>query len=101
MDSQSERQAPRVVTLADVAKDMTPERIAAHEAAYRRGCHQSLAMAADIASGALTLGEARRMLRRAETLAFGFRFRRKNEGRLMLLDQIRREMYRKTGTAIK
>src|SRR5262249_28347455 len=56
-------------TAADLVKEMTPERLAAHEAAYRRGVHQAFAMAGDIAAGALTLGEARRSIRRAETLA--------------------------------
>jgi hypothetical protein len=54
-------------------------------------------MAGDIASRALTLGEARRSIRRAETLAFNFRFRWKDKGRLMLLDAIRQEMHKRKG----
>jgi hypothetical protein len=79
-----------VVTLADIKLD--PAQLAACEGAYRRGVHQALALAGDIADSAQTLIEARRQLTKAENHAFRLRFTRKDEGRLMLLDHIRQEL---------
>ena len=82
-----------VVRLADTI-DRDPERLAAHEAAYRRGVHQALAFAGDIADEAATLQEARRTLTKAENIAGRLRFIRKDEGRGALLDHIRTSLSR-------
>ena len=68
--------------------DLTPERLAAHEAAYRRGVHQALAFAGDVVDRAETLKDARRILCRAENVAGELRYKRKHQGRGMLLDYI-------------
>jgi hypothetical protein len=80
------------VTAADLAKELTPERRAAIEGAYRRGCHQALAFAADEAHRTRDVSEIRRVLRRAETLAGELRFTKKDQGNGMLLDHIRQRI---------
>jgi hypothetical protein len=78
------------MSLADAtAADLPPGNRAGHEAAYRRGVHQALAFAGDLVDQAETLGEAECILARAENIAGELRYRRKNEGNMMLLDTIR------------
>ena len=80
------------VTAADLAKELTPERRAAFEGAYRRGVHQAFAFAADEAFRTRDVREIRRVLKRAETLAGRLRFLEKNRGNGMLLDCIRQRI---------
>jgi hypothetical protein len=87
----------RIITGTELLQQLTPERLAAHEGAYRRGVHQALAFAGDIVERASTLKEAKRLVNRAESWAFKLRFVRKTEGRLMLLDYIRGKLHRKAG----
>ena len=89
METKQDTSTPSIVTGAELLQQLTPERLAAHEGAYRRGVHQALAFAGDILERATTLKEAKRQLNRAESWAFRLRFVRKTEGRLMLLDFIR------------
>jgi hypothetical protein len=91
----------RIVTGTELLERLTPERLAAHEGAYRRGVHQALAFAGDIVERATTLKEAKRLLDRAESWAFKLRFVRKDEGRLMLLDYIRGKLRDRKGAASK
>jgi hypothetical protein len=81
---------PLTVSLRDAtAADLDPERLAAAEAGYRRGVHQALAFAGDIADRANSLRECQLTLARPENIAGELRYKRKNEGRMMLLDCIR------------
>jgi hypothetical protein len=75
------------ISAGDIGVD--PELRGAVEAAYRRGVHQAIAFAGDLADQAKTLGEAQCVLARAENMAGERRYRRKNEGSMMLLDTIR------------
>jgi hypothetical protein len=80
-------------SMADAtAADLDPERGRAVEAGYRRGVHQALAMAGDIADRAMSLRECQYILARAENIAGELRYKRKNEGRMMLLDYIRERL---------
>ncbi len=81
------------VTAADLAKELTPERRAAHEGCYRRGAHQMAALCTELAYQAKTLKDARRILHRAETLAGRLRFLEKNRGNGMLMDCIRQRLH--------
>jgi hypothetical protein len=74
-------------SLADFELD--PERLAAHEAAYRRGVHQALALASELVHQAGDVKEARRLLRRAEYQACRLRYKAKHQGKGCLLDTIR------------
>jgi hypothetical protein len=81
---------PLTLSLRDAtAADLPQEYRANVEGAYRRGVHQALALAGDLADQAKTLGEAQCVLARAENIAGELRYRRKNEGRMMLIDTIR------------
>jgi hypothetical protein len=85
---------PLTVSLADAtAADLKPGCRAGHEAAYRRGVHQALAFAGDLVDGANSLKGAQRILCRAENLAGELRYRRKDEGNMMLLDTIRGRLH--------
>ena len=89
---------PLTFRFADAtAADLTPERLAAHEAAYRRGVHQAPAFAGDLVDGSLTLKEAQRILCRAENLAGKLRYIHKDRGRGMLLDHMRSKLARRRG----
>jgi hypothetical protein len=88
-------------SLEDIAADLTPERRAAHEAAYRRGVHQALAFAGDLVDEATTLKQARRVLTRAENMAGRLRFVQKNRGGGMLLDHIRQQLTRPKGDSTR
>jgi hypothetical protein len=95
MSSPSDPRKSITVRMADATvADLAPERLAAREAAYRRGVHQALAFAGDLADRARTLGEAQCILARAEDIAGELRYRRKGEGRAMLLDHIRGRLSR-------
>jgi hypothetical protein len=90
MSTPSDPRKPVTVSLRDATlADLPPERLAAHEAAYRRGVHQALAFAGDIADRARSLRECQYTLARAENLAGELRYKRKAEGGMMLLDWIR------------
>ncbi len=89
---------PLNVRLADAtAADIDPERRAGYEGAYRRGVHQALAFAGDLVDGSITLKEAQRILTRAENLAGELRYRRKDQGNMMLLDHMRSRLARSRG----
>ena len=76
----------RDATAADLSD---PERLAAVKSSYRRGVHQALGFAGDLADQARTLGECQCILARAENIAGELRYRRKNEGRWTPIDHIR------------
>jgi hypothetical protein len=95
MSAPPDPRKPLTFRMADATlADLTPERLAAHEAAYRRGVHQALAFAGDIADRARTLRECQYTLARAENIAGELRYKRKSEGRMMLLDHIRGRLSR-------
>ncbi len=100
MDSTSDKSrstTPLTRSAADIAADLTPERQAAHEAAYRRGLHQGLAFAGDLVDEATTLNQARSMLCKAENLAGELRYKRKAEGNGALIDHMRSVLSRRRG----
>jgi hypothetical protein len=76
-----------VISAAEIRLD--PAESAKYERAYRKGVHQSISFAADLVNQAGDLKEARRILRRAENLAFRLRFKDRNKGNLALLDYIK------------
>ena len=57
--SETTKSTSLTISLRDAtAADLDPEQMAAHEGAYRRGVHQALAFAGDIADRAATLKSA-------------------------------------------
>ena len=56
--SETTKSTSLTISLRDAtAADLDPEQMAVHEGAYRRGVHQALAFAGDIADRAATLKE--------------------------------------------
>jgi hypothetical protein len=96
MDDTTDRPAKTsrlTYSMADAtAANLDPDRGRAVEAGYRRGVHQALAMAGDVADRAKSLRECQYTLARAENIAGELRYKRKAEGRMMLLDYIRERL---------
>jgi hypothetical protein len=87
-------------TSEGLARDATAADLFAdpgHEGSYRRGVHQALAFAVDLLDRARTKDEARRLLASAEEYAGRLRFREKDRGNGMLLDEINGRLRRKRG----
>jgi hypothetical protein len=64
------------------------------EASYRRGVHQAMGFAFDLAEESDDRRDAMRRLARAEKIAGDLRFNRKDQGRGMLLHHIRQRLAR-------
>jgi hypothetical protein len=73
-----------------------PETQRSYENAYRRGLHHGVALADELAADAATLGDIRRLLRRAYRLCFDYRDQNKHKGRPPLMDELRRKLAKPT-----
>jgi hypothetical protein len=78
------------VTLRDAtAADLQPDVLRLCESSYRRGVHQALALAGEIADWGDSVKEIRRVLSQAENVAGELRGHRRDQGHGMLIDYIR------------